>query len=32
MMDFSDLEFVVCAQMRADMPDRLPAIANAILV
>ena len=24
--------FVVCAQMRACMPDRLPGVANAILV
>ena len=29
---FSILEFVVCAQMRACMPDRLPEVSNAILV
>lgn len=29
---FLILEFVVCAQMRACMPDRLPEVANAILV
>ena len=32
MVDFLILEFVVCAQMRACMPDRLPKVANAILV
>ena len=29
---FLILEFVVCAQMRACMPDRLPEVANAISV
>ena len=29
---FLILEFVVCALMRACMPDRLPKVANAILV
>ena len=29
---FLILQFVVCAQMRACMPNRLPEVANAVLV
>ena len=29
---FLILEFVVCAQIRACMPDRLPEVTNVILV